>query len=277
VAIKRKASKASTSTPASSKTAQAVRRSPKRIKINPPVKFIESMECLAVTELPQGPEWTYEIKLDGFRLEPVKNDGDVVLYSRRGNVLNRKFPYIASALKALPNGTVIDGEVVALDENNRSDFGLLQHFRSAETRIHFYGFDILMLRGKPLTAIPLSERRAILANVLPSNDHVTLAAVDPRPAVHILKFVKSHGLEGVVAKRADSVYEPGRRSGLWSKHRINQGQEFVVGGYTPGSNGFDALIVGFYRDRELQFAARVRNGSSPRHAGRCSPSSRPLK
>jgi DNA ligase D-like protein (predicted ligase) len=221
------------------------------------------MECLAVPELPEGPEWTYEIKLDGFRLEPVKNDNEIVLYSRRGNVLNRKFPYIASALESLPNGTVIDGEVVALDKDNRSDFSLLQNFRSAETRIHFYGFDLLALKGRVLTELPLSERRAMLAEVLPQNDHVTLAAVDPRPVAHILKFVRAHGLEGVIAKRADSVYEPGRRTGLWSKHRINQGQEFVIGGYTPGSNGFDALIVGFYKDKELYFAARVRNGFVP--------------
>ena len=78
----------------------------------------------------------------------------------------------------------------------------------------------------------------------------------------MLKFVKQHGLEGVIAKRIDSVYEPGKRSGLWSKYRINQGQEFVVGGYTPG-NPFDALIVGFYRGKDLIYAAKVRAGFIP--------------
>ena len=78
----------------------------------------------------------------------------------------------------------------------------------------------------------------------------------------MLKFVKQHGLEGVIAKRVDSVYEPGKRSGLWSKYRINQGQEFVVGGYTPG-NPFDALIVGFYRGKDLVYAAKVRAGFIP--------------
>jgi ATP-dependent DNA ligase len=75
--------------------------------------------------------------------------------------------------------------------------------------------------------------------------------------------VKQHGLEGLVAKKTDSVYEPGRRSGLWSKYRINLGQEFVVGGYSPGTNGFDALIVGFYIGKDLMFAARVRAGFVP--------------
>jgi bifunctional non-homologous end joining protein LigD len=225
--------------------------------------FIESMECLPVSRLPEGAQWTYEIKLDGFRLEAVKNAGKTTLYSRRGNILNRKFQYIADALKKLPDATILDGEVVALDADNRSDFNLLQNFRSAETRIHYYAFDILMLKGRRLTQLALAERRALLARALPINDHVSLSVVDQGPAAHILKFVQKHGLEGVVAKRDDSPYEPGRRSGLWCKHRINQGQEFVVGGYTPGTQGFDALIVGCYRGKELQFAARVRAGFVP--------------
>jgi ATP-dependent DNA ligase len=77
--------------------------------------FIESMECLPVTQLPEGKEWTYEIKLDGFRLQAVKNAGKTTVYSRRRNVLNEKFSYIASSLKTLPDSTVIDGEIVALD------------------------------------------------------------------------------------------------------------------------------------------------------------------
>ena len=230
-----------------------------------PVKaaFIESMECLPVTKLPEGPEWTYEIKLDGYRLEAVKQSGHTSLYSRRGNILNEKFQYIADALKKLPDSTILDGEVVALDAHNRSDFNLLQNFRSAETKIHYYAFDILMLKGKLLTQLTLDERRAILAKALPINDHISLSVVDRGPATHILKFVQKHGLEGVVAKRGDSVYEPGKRSGLWSKHRINQGQEFVVGGYTPGTQGFDAIIIGFYRGKHLYFAARVRAGFVP--------------
>jgi ATP-dependent DNA ligase len=90
-----------------------------------------------------------------------------------------------------------------------------------------------------------------------------LSAVEKRSAAHMLKFVKLHGLEGVIAKRSDGIYEPGKRTGSWSKHRINLGQEFVVGGYTPGTHGFDALIVGFYRGNDLIYAARVRAGFIP--------------
>ncbi|CAN5410401.1 hypothetical protein BH10ACI4_BH10ACI4_06390 [soil metagenome] len=220
------------------------------------------MECLAVTKLPDGPEWTYEIKLDGFRMEAVKTDGKVTLYSRRGNVLNQKFPYIAAALDGIPDGTIIDGELVALDEEGRSVFNLLQNYRSAESQIHFYAFDLLVHKGKDLTSLPLSERRKLLEKMLHTDGHIGLSVVSNK-SDEMLAFVREHGLEGVVAKRRDSIYQPGKRSGLWAKHRINLGQEFVIGGYTPGSNGFDAIIIGFYRGDDLIYAGRVRAGFVP--------------
>jgi DNA ligase D-like protein (predicted ligase) len=227
------------------------------------IGFIESMECLPVSTLPEGKNWSYEIKLDGFRLEAVKRKGETALFSRRGNILNRKFPYIATALEALPNDTILDGEVVALDEQGRSDFNLLQNFRSAESKIHYYVFDILALKGRDVSMLPLAERRKILDKALKRNDHISNSPSEAGSSAKILTFVKQHGLEGVVAKRLDSLYEPGKRSGAWCKYRINLGQEFVVGGYTPGGNGFDALILGFYRGKELFFAARVRAGFVP--------------
>jgi DNA ligase D-like protein (predicted ligase) len=227
------------------------------------VAFIESMECLPVSVLPEGKAWSYEIKLDGYRLEAVKKKGETALFSRRGNILNRKFPYVATALKGLPDDTILDGEVVALDSQGRSDFNLLQNFRSAESKIHYYVFDILALKGKDISKLPLAERRKILAKVLKPNDHISTSPAEAATSAKIVSFVKQHGLEGVVAKRLDSVYEPGRRSGAWCKYRINLGQEFVVGGYTPGGHGFDALIIGFYRGKDLLFAARVRAGFVP--------------
>src|SRR6266404_3606903 len=112
-------------------------RTPRKTAATAKLHFIESMECLPVSKLPEGPEWTYEIKLDGYRLEAVKNAGlHVTLYSRRRNGLNEKFHYIATALDDLPDSTVLDGELVAIDSKGRTDFNLLQNFRSAETQIH---------------------------------------------------------------------------------------------------------------------------------------------
>jgi ATP-dependent DNA ligase len=202
----------------------------KSSKASARIAFVESMECLAVTTLPEGKEWSYEIKLDGYRLEAVKKKDRTSLFSRRGNLLNRQFPYIVAALKSLPNDTILDGEVVALDQEGRSDFNLLQNFRSAESKVHYYVFDILAFKGKDTSLLPLSERREILGKALKRNEHISASPAEAGSATKILTFVKKHGLEGVIAKRLDSIYEPGKRSGAWCKYRINLGQEFVVGG-----------------------------------------------
>jgi DNA ligase D-like protein (predicted ligase) len=225
--------------------------------------FIETMDCLPVSKLPEGPKWTYEIKLDGYRLEVVRRGRETTLYSRRQNVFNKRFPSIAAALSDLPDDTVIDGEVVALGSDGKPDFNLLQNFRSAESRIHYYAFDILIHEGRRITELPLSERRKILSGVIEPGEHVALSQMSDLPAAEMLKFVKSHGLEGAVAKRSDSVYQPGQRTGLWSKYRVNLEQEFVVGGYVPSNLGVDSIVLGFYRGKDLIYAARVRAGFVP--------------
>ena len=225
--------------------------------------FIETMDCLPVSKLPDGPGWTYEIKLDGYRLEAVRKGRTTTLYSRRENVLNQKFPYIATALEHLPKETVIDGEVVALGADGRPDFHLLQNFRAAKSRIVYFAFDILISEGRSVMQLPLPERRAILASVVEPGEHVALSQVSDRTAAEMLEFVKSHGLEGAIAKQADSVYQPGQRTGLWSKYRVDLRQEFVVGGYVPSNLGVDSLVVGVYGDNGLMYAARVRAGLVP--------------
>ena len=158
--------------------------------------FIESMECLPVPIVPEGPEWTYEIKLDGYRLEAVRSAGETTLFSRRQNVLNPNFGFIADALKRLPDGTVIDGELVALDASGRPNFNLLQNFRSSESQISYFVFDILVHKSRDLTRLPLSERRKILRSVVEPTEHIGLSEVSDRTAAEMMKFVREHGLEG---------------------------------------------------------------------------------
>jgi bifunctional non-homologous end joining protein LigD len=237
-----------------------VKKPPSRART---ASFIEAMEYLPVTTVPEGPEWTYELKLDGYRLEVVRAGVETTLYSRRENVLNTKFPYIASALQRLPQGTVIDGELVAHGPDGKPNFNMLQNFRSAEEHIVYYAFDILVHRDRDLAMLPVAKRRDILRSVITPTDHVALSEVSDQPANEMLKFVRANGLEGIVAKRSDSIYQPGLRTGLWSKHRVNLGQEFVIGGYVPGTHGFDSLVIGFYRGHDLYYAARVRAGFVP--------------
>jgi ATP-dependent DNA ligase len=125
--------------------------------------------------------------------------------TRRRNVLNNRFGYIGTALEYLPAGTVIDGEVVGLGPDGHADFYLLQKFRSAQSNIVYYAFDILVHEHHDLTRLPLSERREILTTVIKPDKHVALCVASNRSAPEMLEFAKKHGLEGLVAKRADSV------------------------------------------------------------------------
>jgi ATP-dependent DNA ligase len=96
--------------------------------------FVEPMECLSVSKLPEGDQWIWEVKLDGYRALAVKSGTGITLFSRRGKSLNRQFPYIADALASLPEGTVVDGEIVAISDSGRPDFNLLQNFRAEASR-----------------------------------------------------------------------------------------------------------------------------------------------
>jgi DNA ligase D-like protein (predicted ligase) len=224
--------------------------------------FIEPMECLSVSRLDDGPEWSYEIKLDGYRAIAVKS-GRVNLYSRRKKSFNSQYPYIVEALRDLPDDTVVDGEVVALDDAGRPKFHLLQRFRTQAPRIRYFIFDVLILKGYDLTELPLTERRKLLDTIKLKSKRIGISDQFNVSARAMLAGVRKQGLEGVVAKRRDSTYESGKRSGAWAKYRVNRGQEFVIGGYIPGPHGFDSLIVGYYRGKDLVYVARVRNGFVP--------------
>jgi ATP-dependent DNA ligase len=143
----------------------------------------------------------------------VKTRGRVTLYSWRCNDLTKRFDYVATALATLPDDTVIDGELVAFDEEGRPNFNLLQNFRSSTSHITYYAFDILIHQGKSVMDLPLVKRRAILATAVQPSNHVGLSHVSDKTAAQMLHFVRSHGLEGIIAKRADSVYQPGKLAG----------------------------------------------------------------
>jgi DNA ligase D-like protein (predicted ligase) len=226
------------------------------------LSFIEPMYAQAVTELPNGDLWTYEAKLDGYRCLAAKHSNEVVLWSRRGNGFTTRFRDIARACEKLPPDTLIDGEVVAIDENGKLSFNALQHSRSG-THVQFYAFDLLVYRGRNIIRLPLETRRELLTEALAKVEYPVLQSqtFDAKPA-DLIRAAKELELEGIVAKRKDSLYEPGRRSGAWVKYKINRSQEFVIGGYTAG-NPFDALIVGHYEGSELKFVAKVRNGFVP--------------
>ena len=171
---------------------------------------------------------------------------------------------IARALEALPDDTVIDGEVIAYGDDGRPSFNVLQNFRAAP-ELHLYAFDLLTLRGRDLTRKPLEERRKILRDqvmtLLPDSIRYseTLGALP----TELIEAVREQGFEGIVAKRRDSVYRPGQRSAAWQKMRVLQRRNFVIGGYTPAGRNFGAILVGDYEGRALKYVAKVHGGFTP--------------
>jgi bifunctional non-homologous end joining protein LigD len=162
----------------------------------------------------------------------------------------------------LPNETVVDGEVVALDTSGKPVFSLLQNGTAS---IHFYVFDLLMLNGNDVKGKPLVKRRELLERcVLPAlAEPIRCSPVLEASLVDLIQSIRAQGLEGLVAKRADSRYEPGLRSGAWMKMRVNHAQEFIIGGYSIGGSMFDALILGHIVDGKLIYVARTRSGFTP--------------
>lgn len=223
--------------------------------------FIEPMRCKAVTALPEDENWRFEIKLDGYRCIGVKRGSEVMLFSRNKNVLNDRFPNVVDALRLLEGDFVLDGEIVALDEQGRPSFQLLQNNRSAGLTVYLYVFDLLIRDGETLLIQTIEWRRERLSELLPESvDPIRLSPLLQASANKVLEGVRKLGLEGVIGKRNGSLYEAGERSGAWIKHRTDHEQEFVIGGYIPGARGFDALLVGVYKDKTLIFVAKVKNG-----------------
>jgi bifunctional non-homologous end joining protein LigD len=177
------------------------------------------MLLLRTEALPEGPRWAYELKLDGYRAMAIKTGGKVRLRSRNNNDFNGTYRDIVAALRALPDETVIDGEVVALNEAGRPSFQALQNYRSSPATILYYVFDVLVLAGRNVMGVPLSIRRDLLRRDVLSKlrEPVRYSLEFNANPGDLIRSVRAQGLEGLVAKRLDSVYEAGLRSGAWQK------------------------------------------------------------
>jgi bifunctional non-homologous end joining protein LigD len=238
---------------------------PRSIRTRSHPIFVTPMAAQLGERLPAGEAWLYEVKFDGYRALVLKNGAKVQIRSRNNKDLTMTYPPISAAARRVQaEQAVIDGEIVAVDAQGRPSFQALQH-RSAhpEHAIAFYAFDLLHLDGEDLIDKPLAERRAKLPDVLDASG-ILLSIELPGSAEQVVHAVRRLGLEGVIAKRRDSRYRPGERSAAWLKVKLDKQQEFVIGGYRPGSAGVDALLVGFYEGRALRFAGKVRAGFTPR-------------
>ena len=225
--------------------------------------LLRPMLASSASELPTGKDWTYEVKWDGYRALAVKGPNGVQLISRNQKDLTRDYPTIARAVEALPVlAVVLDGEIVALDAEGRPSFQALQHRRTSALALVYYAFDLLEIEGRSLLRHTLDERRRRLKTVVRGTPLLVSDALPGSPG-HIEREIRKLRLEGVIAKRRDSIYVPGERSDAWVKVKFSPRQEFVIGGYKPNASNFDSILVGYFEKRKLYFAGKVCAGFTP--------------
>lgn len=228
-------------------------------------KTISPMLALLVNNPPENGNWLYEIKWDGYRAIAFCNKDEVRIQSRNFKPFDQKFYPIHKTLKKLNLEAVLDGEIVVLRENGITSFSDLQNWRSeADGELFYLVFDLLWLNGNNLMNLPLSERKMLLSKTLPHHESIRISKTFEVNAKDFLKAAKEMGLEGMIAKRADSHYLPGERTSDWIKIKIKKKHEVVIGGYTINEKSpklFSSLLVGrFNSDGGLEYTGKIGTG-----------------
>ena len=233
----------------------------------PSIKFLSKLSPMLATLVDKPfdlPGWLYEIKWDGYRAMTFMNKGEVELKSRNDKSFNEKFYPVYNALRNWGINAIVDGEVVVLKENGLSDFGTLQNWRSeADGDLIYYVFDVVWLEGKDLRHLPLRQRREILKSIVPQDGIIRLSESFDVTGTEFYNIALKMGLEGIMAKKADSIYLSGTRTTDWLKIKANQRQEVVIGGYTnnqDSSKAFSALLVGVYESGNFIYTGKIGTG-----------------
>jgi bifunctional non-homologous end joining protein LigD len=208
--------------------------------------------------------WLYEIKWDGYRAMAMCNKSRLELLSRNNKSFNEKFYPIYDAVKALGLHAVLDGEIVVLNGSGVSSFGALQNWRSeADGELVYYVFDLVWLNGHDLMGLPLTQRRQLLHQLLPEEGPVRESRNFDTSASKLLEAAGKMGLEGIIAKKNDSLYLPGDRGRDWVKMKNNKRHEVVIGGFTRNDDSpkhFSALLVGVYEGDKLKYTGKIGTG-----------------
>jgi len=209
-------------------------------------------------------DWLFEIKWDGYRAISEIKDGNVLLYSRNGNSFIKDYPLVARELKKIKHDAILDGEIVILNEEGKSDFQKLQHYEdNTQYPICYYVFDLLSLNGNSTYELPLIERKELLKKLLPKNpvikysDHIIAKGKD------FFEAAKKNDLEGIMAKKAESLYHPGARTGNWLKIKYHKSQEVIIAGFTQPTGSrkyFGALVLAIPDGDSLKYVGHTGSG-----------------
>jgi bifunctional non-homologous end joining protein LigD len=228
---------------------------------------IKPMKATLVDEPFDQPGWLFEVKWDGYRaIANLSKKEGVALISRNNLPFDKYYP-INDALSKWNMDAVLDGELLVLDDKGISNFGAMQNWRSeADGNLVFYIFDILWYEGKDLMDLSLKDRQAILENILPTdNEHIRQSKVFDANGIDFFHAAERMGLEGIIAKKADSVYTSDLRSKEWLKIKVQRRQEVVIAGFTKNERTgkfFSALVLGIYNNGHLEYAGKVGTGFS---------------
>ena len=232
--------------------------------LTPMPHAVRPMLATAADEPFDHPEWIFEVKWDGYRAMAEVRDGAVALYSRNLLPLNRKFSPIVEALRTFRFDAVLDGEIVVVDDQGQPDFQLLQQYQnSGSGHLLYYVFDLLFFQGHDLTGLPLLRRKGLLKKILPSGPRVRFCNHVEHDGVLFYRVARAKGLEGIVAKHAQSAYRVGQRSRQWLKVKTQLTQEGVIAGFTAPRGRrrhFGTLVLGMFDGDKLIFIGHAGGG-----------------
>jgi bifunctional non-homologous end joining protein LigD len=232
--------------------------------VKPMPHAIQPMLATPVKDPFDHPDWIFEVKWDGYRAVAEIRDGGVSLHSRNLISFDKKFSPIVDSLRKFGFDAVLDGEIVVVDDQGRPDFQMLQHYQdSGSGHLLYYVFDLLYFRGHDLTGLPLLRRKELLKKILPSTPKIRFSDHVWKEGALFYKAAKEKGLEGIIAKHSQSVYEAGKRSRQWLKVKTQLTQEAVIAGFTEPGGGrkyFGALVLGLYEGTELMYIGHVGGG-----------------
>ncbi len=208
--------------------------------------------------------WLFEVKWDGYRAIAICDKKKVSLISRNNKSFNEKFYPVTAALEQLKMQVVLDGEIIISNKEGISSFGDLQNWRSeADGDLLYYVFDLLWYNGRQLYEVPLLQRRELLKEILPASSVVHLSQTFNAPGTSFYEVARQMNLEGIIAKKIDSVYIPGVRTKDWLKIKTAKRQEVVIGGFTRNegtSKLFSSLLVGVFENGQLHYTGKIGTG-----------------
>lgn len=249
-----------------SKQAETVKLKQNKTVKTPFYDQVKPMLATLVNKAFDEEGWLYEVKWDGYRAVALMNKGTIEFKSRNNKSFQEKFYPIYQALLEWNVNAIVDGEVVAVDKKGKASFGDLQNWHSDQNgELLYYVFDILWYDGHDLTVLPLIQRKAILAQLIPEDSPVRLSKGFETSGIEFLAAAKKAGLEGIIAKRKDSLYVAGERTSDWLKIKASKRQEVVIGGYTKNadtSKPFSSLLVGLFEDGKFIYTGKIGTGFS---------------